>query len=316
MDKNAIKKYAVWARRELIARVSQKAAQYEVTEESHENPNAESVNGKVLSDMERKQRAALIKKINESSYNQVIEKVAYTWFNRFIALRFMEVNGYLPSRVRVFTDAENNFKPEILAEAIHLDMEGLDKERVFAFKEANDAEGLYKYLLVTQCNALNKYLPRMFEKIDDYTMLLLPDNLLRDGSAVEQMITIIPEEDWHDAVQIIGWLYQSYIAEPKDERINARKKYVNTDIPFVTQLFTPDWIVKYMVENSLGRLWLKKHPNEQLKKKWIYYLEAKNVENEETSILKPEEIKCIDPCAGSGHILVYLFDVLVQIYEA
>ena len=168
MDKNAIKKYAVWARRELIARVSQKAAQYEVTEESHENPNAESVNGKVLSDMERKQRAALIKKINESSYNQVIEKVAYTWFNRFIALRFMEVNGYLPSRVRVFTDAENNFKPEILAEAIHLDMEGLDKERVFAFKEANDAEGLYKYLLVTQCNALNKYLPRMFEKIDDY----------------------------------------------------------------------------------------------------------------------------------------------------
>ncbi|MGN0482326.1 MAG: BREX-1 system adenine-specific DNA-methyltransferase PglX [Lachnospiraceae bacterium] len=329
MDKNAIKKYAVWARRELIARVSQKAAQYEVTEESHENPDAQSVNGRVLSDTERKQRSDLIKKIKESSYEQVIEEVAYTWFNRFIALRFMEVNGYLPSRVRIFTDAENNFKPEILAEAIHLEMEGLEKEKVFAYKEANDTEGLYKYLLITQCNALNEVLPGMFEKIDDYTMLLLPDNLLREGSVIEQMISIIPEEDWMDAIQIIGWLYQYYNSEKKDDVFAALKKNVKItkeNIPAATQLFTPDWIVRYMVENSLGRLWVEGHPNDELKSQWKYYLEEAEQEpevqtqldsiREEYKTLKPEDILCIDPCCGSGHILAYMFDVLMQIYEA
>lgn len=314
MDKNAIKKYAIWARRELIARVSQKAAQYEVTEDSHENPDAQSVNGRVLSDTERKQRGALIKKIDESSYEHVIEEVAYTWFNRFIALRFMEVNGYLPSRVKVFTDAENNFKPEILAEAIHLEMEGLVKEKVFAFKEANDTEGLYKYLLITQCNELNAVLPRMFEKIDNYTMLLLPDNLLREGSVIEQMISSIPEEDWKDAVQIIGWMYQYYNTEPKDQLINEKKQYKNTDIPFVTQLFTSDWIVRYMVDNSVGRYWIEQHPDTRIRDDLKYYL------FNEDDVLKsegisPEKLTCIDPCMGSGHILVYTFDVLMQIYE-
>ena len=195
MDKNAIKKYAVWARRELISRVSQKAMQYGITENEIVPANAASVNGKVLSAEEISQRRALIEQIKVKGYEQVMEEVAYTWFNRFIALRFMEVNGYLPSHVRVFTDEDNKFKPQILAEAINLELDGLDIDRVFALKDANDDEALFKYLLITQCNALSAVLPGMFQRICDYTELLFPDNLLRDGSVVEQMIAMIPQED-------------------------------------------------------------------------------------------------------------------------
>lgn len=328
MDKNAIKKYAVWARRELISRVTQKALQYGITEKEMQPADASSVNGVVLSAKEKKQRQALIAKINDEGFEQVMEEVAYTWFNRFSALRFMEVNGYLPTHVRVFTDEENNFKPQILAEAINLEIEGLDMEKVYALKDANDNDTLFKYLIITQCNALSSILPGMFQKIDDYTELLFPDNLLREGSAIEQMIAMIPEEDWQDAVQIIGWLYQYYNAEKKDDVFAALKKNVKItkeNIPAATQLFTPDWIVRYMVENSLGRLWLEGHPNEELKSGWKYYLDEAEQEPEvqtqlakirkEYEGLKPEDIRCIDPCSGSGHILAYLFDVLVQIYE-
>lgn len=329
MDKNAIKKYAVWARRELISRVTQKALQYGITEKEMQPADASSVNGVVLSAKEKKQRQALIAKISAEGFEQVMEEVAYTWFNRFSALRFMEVNGYLPTHVRVFTDEENNFKPQFLAEAINLEIEGLDMEKVYALKDANDNDALFKYLIITQCNALSAILPGMFQKIDDYTELLFPDNLLREGSAIEQMIAIIPEEDWQDAVQIIGWLYQYYNAEKKDDVFAALKKNVKItkeNIPAATQLFTPDWIVRYMVENSLGRLWLEGHPNEELKSEWKYYLDEAEQEpdvqaqlakiRKEYEGLKPEDIRCIDPCSGSGHILAYLFDVLVQIYEA
>ncbi|MGN1026321.1 MAG: SAM-dependent methyltransferase, partial [Faecousia sp.] len=201
MDKNAIKKYAVWARRELITRVSQKALQYGISDTEIVPTTAASVNGVVLSAEEVKQRKTLIERIHAHGYEQTIEEVAYTWFNRFIALRFMEVNGYLPSRVRVFTDENNAFNPQILTEAIHLDMDGLDMEKVYAFKDANDKEGLFKYLLITQCNALSPILPRMFQRIADETELLFPDNLLRQGSIIEQMIVQVDEDDWKDAVQ-------------------------------------------------------------------------------------------------------------------
>ncbi|MGM9553491.1 MAG: hypothetical protein ACI3V2_04245 [Faecousia sp.] len=226
MDKNAIKKYAVWARRELISRVAQKALQYGITEENIVPASAASVNGVVLSAEERKQRAALIERIHSKGYAQVMEEVAYTWFNRFIALRFMEVNGYLPTHVRVFTDEENRFKPQILTEAITLEMPGLDMEKVYALKDANDDEALLKYLIITQCNALSPILPGMFQRIADDTELLFPDNLLREGSVIQQMIELIPEEDWKDAVQIIGWLYQYYNSEKKDEVFAALKKNV------------------------------------------------------------------------------------------
>lgn len=327
MDKNAIKKYAVWARNELIERVSQKADQYEISADA--DPTADSAHGVLLTADEKKQRAALIAQVKEKGQDQVMEEVAYTWFNRFSALRFMEVNNYLPSRVRVFTDEEGAFKPEILTEAIHLELKGLDMERVYALKDANDDDALFKYLIITQCNALSGVLPGMFQKIADYTELLFPDNLLREGSVIEQMVTTISEADWKDQVQIIGWLYQYYNTEPKDRvfaDLKKNKKITKEKIPAATQLFTPDWIVRYMVENSLGRLWVEGHPNDDLKASWKYYLDEAEQEPEvqkqlddikkEYAALTPEEIRCIDPCMGSGHIICYMFDVLMQIYEA
>lgn len=349
MDKNAIKKFAVWARTELIARVSLKGVEYGITEGNIEDANVDSVGGKVLTADEKKQRQALIAEINDKGYKQVMEEVAYTWFNRFSALRFMEVNGYIPSHVRVFTDEENNFKPQIITEAIHLDLDGLDMEKVYELKDAEKTEELYKYLLIVQCNALNKILPGMFQRLSDYTELLLPDNLLREGSVIQQMIELIPEDDWKDAVQIIGWLYQYYNSEKKDDVFAALKKNVKItkeNIPAATQLFTPDWIVRYMVENSIGRLWLEGHPDvkEHLlpteeeqsayaagnrdpeDTKWHYYLEEAEQEPEvqaqlaeirkEYAALTPDQLKVIDPCSGSGHILAYMFDVLMKIYES
>ena len=328
MDKNAIKKFAVWARTELIARVSLKGVEYGITEDNMVDANADSVGGKVLTADEKAQRKALIAEINDKGYKQVMEEVAYTWFNRFSALRFMEVNGYIPSHVRVFTDEENNFKPQIITEAIHLDLDGLDMEKVYELKDAEKTEELYKYLLIVQCNALNKILPGMFQKIADYTELLLPDNLLREGSVIQQMIELIPEDDWKDAVQIIGWVYQFYNTEPKQEvdaKVKKGIKVIREDIPAKTQIFTPDWVVRYMVENSLGRIWQEGHPSDELSKNWKYYMQpAKQDENVEKIVdvenvslaeLRPEDIKCIDPCMGSGHILVYMFDILMQIYE-
>lgn len=327
MDKNAIKKYAVWARNELIERVSQKADQYEISADA--DPNADSAHGVLLTADEKKQRAALIGQVKEKGFDQVMEEVAYTWFNRFSALRFMEVNNYLPSRIRVFTDENGKFKPEILAEAIHLDLDGLDMEKVYALKDANDDDAPFKYLIITQCNALSGVLLGMFQKIADYTELLFPDNLLRDGSVIEQMVAQIPEEDWKDQVQIIGWLYQYYNTEPKDKvfaDLKKNKKITKEKIPAATQLFTPDWIVRYMVENSLGRLWVEGHPNDDLKESWKYYLEEAKQEPEvqkqlneikkEYATLTPDQIRAVDPCMGSGHIICYMFDVLMQIYEA
>lgn len=343
MDKNAIKKYAVWARRELIDRVTKRAAVYGITDKSCGDYNADSVNGHLLSGSEKRQRQALIRRIEEKSYEQVMEEVAYTWFNRFAALRFMEVNGYLPSHIRVFTDDEGRFRPQILSEAIHMDLDGLDMTKVYQLKADNQEEELFKYLLIVQCNALNSILPGMFQRIEDYTELLLPDYLLREGSVIEQMINLIPEENWKDQVQIIGWLYQYYNTEPKDKVFADLKKNIKIskeNIPAATQLFTPDWIVHYMVENSLGRLWLEGHPSACDKYlpdhnadgpvcveegKWNYYLEEAEQEpavqaqlaeiGKQYAALKPDEILTIDPCAGSGHILCVLFDVLVQIYE-
>ncbi|MHB8128494.1 MAG: BREX-1 system adenine-specific DNA-methyltransferase PglX [Mobilitalea sp.] len=317
MDRNAIRKYAVWARTELISRVSQKALQYGIDKNGYGEYKTESVNGIVLSEIEKKQRQALISQIRENGYSQIIEEVAYTWFNRFAALRFMEVNGYLPSHVRVFTDEENLFKPQILTEAIHIELEGLNKERVYELKNCNKDDELFKYLIILQCNALSNVLPGMFQTIDDFTELLFPDNLLREGSVIHIMIEEIAENDWKDAVEIIGWLYQYYISEPKDALISARNKYKTEDIPYVTQLFTTDWIVRFIVENSLGKLWLDSNPNDVVKEKWAYLLESNTRKlNESTEKKSPEDIKCIDPCMGSGHILVYLFDVLIQIYES
>ncbi len=329
MNKNAIQKFAIWARNELIAQVSQRAYQYGIDESGFGVASADTLNGRLLTAEEKSQRQELIKKIKEKGYKQVMEEVAYTWFNRFIALRFMEVNNYLPSHIRVFSDASGAFKPEILNDVLHLDLPGLDSGKVAEYIESNDTEALYRYLLLTQCNALNSALPVMFERMGGYTEMLLPNNILRQDSVLGHMVSDIPEEDWQDAVQIIGWLYQYYNTELKDDTFAQLKKNVKITkerIPAATQLFTPDWIVRYMAENSLGRLWLEGHPNAELHDGWKYYLDEAEQEpevesqlaklREEYKTIKPEEIKVIDPCMGSGHILVYAFDVLMQIYTS
>lgn len=328
MNKGAIQRFAIWARTELIAQVSQRAYQYGITKDGYGEQNAVTVGGRALTTDEQRQRKELVEQIRSKGYTQVMEEVAYTWFNRFIALRFMEVNNYLPSHIRVFSDSTGAFKPEILSDALHLDLPGLDKDKVAAYIESNQTEDLYRYLLLTQCNALNEALPRMFEKMGGYTELLFPNNILKADSVLGRMVTDIPEEDWTDQVQIIGWLYQYYNSELKDETFALLKKNVKITkerIPSATQLFTPDWIVRYMVENSLGRLWIEGHPDDELKSGWKYFLDEAEQEPEvqaqlnkihaECANLKPQDIKVIDPCMGSGHILVYAFDVLIQIYK-
>ena len=326
MNKTAIKNYAVWARVQLIKAVEQRAYEYGITADGYGEEKAEIINGNLLSRAEKEQRAELVSEIKIKGYDQVMEEAAYTWFNRFIALRYMEVNGYLPSKVRVFTNENGEFKPEILTEAVSIEIDGLDRSKVLDYIDKQDNEALYKYLLITQCNALNDCLPGMFEKINNYTELLFPNKLLSENSVIEQLVTKIDEDDWKDAVQIIGWLYQFYNSELKDETYAALKKNVKMTkekIPAVTQLFTPDWIVRYMVENSLGRLWYEGHGDFD-KSQWKYYLnEAEQDEavkkqlaeiKAEYSTITPESIKLIDPSMGSGHILVYAFDVLMQIY--
>lgn len=344
MNKTAIKNYAVWARRKLIESVKQRAFEMEITDGGANDSELDTVGGQPLVSTEKAQRAQLIAEIKARGYETVMEEAAYTWFNRFIALRYMEVNGYLPSKVRVFTDENGEFKPEILKQALSMDLEGLDRNRLLSLLDTQNNEGLYQYLLITQCNALNEALPYMFETISNWTELLFPANLLRPDSVIGRMISDIPEEDWTDAVQIIGWLYQYYNSELKDETYDLLKKNVKISkerLPSATQLFTPDWIVRYMVENSLGRLAVssqlssfsgKLSEAERIAKEkeitenygWKYYLpetEQTPEVRELLNALAPSHLplvtlKFIDPCMGSGHVIVYAFDILMQLYAA
>lgn len=311
MNKSAIQKYAIWARNELIEQVKQRAFQYGINETGFGDENASVVAGRVLTNDEKRQRKQFIEIIKRSTYQQVIEEVAYTWFNRFIALRYMEVNDYLPSHVRVFSDTSGKFKPEILSSVLYIDLPGLDKDKVSEFLNNNQTQELYRYLLLTQCNALNELLSEMFERLGAYTEMLLPNNILKPEGVIGRLVNDIPEEDFKDAVQIIGWMYQYYNTEPKQEVFDGLKKNIKITkekIPAATQLFTPDWIVRYMVENSLGRLWIDSHPNSKLRDGWKYYVDeaeqAPEVANRllilrtENAIKSPEAIKFIDPCMG------------------
>ncbi len=337
MDKTAIKNFAVSARKKLIESVSQKAYGLGISrdeikplDELPEGSRVEINNEySYLNNKETENRKKLIEQIESKGYEQVMEEVAYTWFNRLIAIRFMECNEYLPSGVRVLSSEETSkVEPDAVTNAHELVEElNLNIDTVYKFQDNNDSEGLFKYVLIKQCNELGKIMPIMFEKIQDYTELLLPDNLLVEGSVVRDLVSNISEDDFKEQVEIIGWLYQYYISEKKDEvfaDLKKNKKITKENIPAATQLFTPEWIVKYMVENSLGRLWLEGHPNEELQSSWKYYLEEAEQEvdvqaeldriREESKTLSPEDITLLDPSMGSGHILVYAFDVLHEIY--
>lgn len=332
MDKSKVKNFAVSARVKLKEQIEQKAYTFGITKAEIKKVEVFEdtfvVNGNKYNKGLLKHRESLVKRIIEKDFDQVIEEVAYTWFNRLIAIRFMEVNEYLPTGVRVLSSTNSDkSEPDIIREAANLDFENLNIDLIYKLQDENNSEELFKYLLIKQCNELGKIMPVVFEEIEDYTELLLPDNLLQEGSIIRDLVTSISEEDFKEQVEIIGWLYQYYISEKKDEVFEALKRNVKItkeNIPAATQLFTPDWIVKYMVENSLGRLWLEGHPNEELKSKWKYYLEEaeqepevqKQLEEIRNKDINPQEIKVLDPCMGSGHILVYMFDVLYDIYKS
>jgi len=327
LDKNSIKKFAINARKDLIKQVKQKAYEIGIEEDKIFKPDVEGedsikIHNRFLNKKEVRQRKRLISEIEAKGYQQVMEEVAYTWFNRFVALRFMEVNDYLPTGVRVLSsEKEGKTEPDIINEILNIDLD-IDEEKVYQFEDDNDTNSLYRYLLIKQCNSLHDIMPFIFEKIADYTEILLPNNLLKEGSVIRNMVDEIDNEDWHD-VEIIGWLYQFYISEKKDEVFGSKGKVKKEEIPAATQLFTPDWIVRYMVENSLGRYWLESNPNESLKDNWDYYLEEaeqepevkKELEEIRDRNINPEEITFLDPAAGSGHILVYAFEVLYDIYK-
>ena len=321
MNKSKIQKFAADGHKLLYKQIAQRAYQYGIEEGNVGKADATEVRGRILSPLEKSQRAALIAEINANGYPQTIERVTYIWFNRIVALRFMEVNNYLPSHIRVFSDASGAFKPEILNDVLHLEMEGLDKAQIAEYIENNNTEELYRYLLLTQCAELKAALPDIFvfgARDRDYTELLFPNNSLSGDSFIAKMLSETDEEDdWQDAVQIIGWLYQYYNDERKNEVINIYKGTVKKeDIPAATQLFTTDWVVRYMVDNSLGRYWIERHPESKLSEKLEFFVTPKNGEiNHIDEFVKPEDVKFLDPCMGSGHILVYAFDVLMEIYK-
>jgi hypothetical protein len=357
MNKTAIKNFAIWARRKLIADISYRAGLMGITEDGIKAALPQST-GKTefydigtaepysISGEEVKQRKRLVEVIRQkeadtdykTAYQYIIEEVAYTWFNRLIAVRFMEVNEYLPSRIRVLSSETGKVEPDLVTTPFDADLSFTEEEKakIYALKDKADKEAsdeLFSMLFIKQCNALNEILPNLFEKTSDYTELLLNLSFIDEEGVVYHLVHDIEEKDFNveleGQVEIIGWLYQYYNTEPKDETFALLKKNVKITkerIPSATQLFTPDWIVRYMVENSLGRLWVEGHPNEELKAGWKYYLEEAEQEPEvqeqleqirsEYKNLNPEDIKVMDPCMGSGHILVYCFDVLMQFYEA
>lgn len=333
MNKSKIQKFAVDGHKLLYKQIAQRAYQYGIEEGNVGKADATEVRGRILSPLEKSQRAALIAEINANGYQQTIERVTYIWFNRIVALRFMEVNNYLPSHIRVFSDASGAFKPEILNDVLHLEMEGLDKAQIAEYIENNNTEELYRYLLLTQCLELKAALPDVFglaPRDKDYTELLFPNNMLHQDSFIGKVVSDIDEDDWGVAedykmwekdgdhlVQIIGWLYQYYNDERKNEVINIYKGTVKKeDIPAATQLFTTDWVVRYMVDNSLGRYWIERHPESKLAEKLEFFVTPKNGEIKHIDeFVKPEDVKFLDPCMGSGHILVYAFDVLMEIYK-
>lgn len=321
MNKSKIQKFAVDGHKLLYKQIAQRAYQYGIEEGNVGKADATEVRGRILSPLEKSQRAALIAEINANGYQQTIERVTYIWFNRIVALRFMEVNNYLPSHIRVFSDASGAFKPEILNDVLHLEMEGLDKAQIAEYIENNNTEELYRYLLLTQCAELKAALPDIFvfgARDRDYTELLFPNNILSGDSFIAKMLSETDEkEDWQDAVQIIGWLYQYYNDERKNEVININKGSIKKeDIPAATQLFTTDWVVRYMVDNSLGRYWIERHPESKLAEKLEFFVTPKSGEIKHIDeFVKPEDVRFLDPCMGSGHILVYAFGVLMEIYK-
>ncbi len=329
MNKKALKEFAVYARNELRNQIALRAQAFGISSEGSPvlttGADYLEINGKKLDLMYRNSLQKLLKEIEKKGYENVIEEVAYTWFNRLIAIRFMEVHNYLPSKVRVLSsETKGKIDPDILTEYQYADLP-VDKEEVAKSIALGNREDAFRKLLVAQCNELHEIMPFLFEEVADYTELLLPESLLHADSLINKLGKELEDENF-EQVEVIGWLYQYYISEKKDEvfaGLKKNKKITKENIPAATQLFTPHWIVRYMVENSLGQMWLESHPESNLKEDMKYYVEPAEQEAEVQAKLEelrnpnlsPEDITIMDPACGSGHILVYAFDLLYKIYE-
>ncbi|WP_305065650.1 BREX-1 system adenine-specific DNA-methyltransferase PglX, partial [Methanococcoides sp.] len=321
MDKKKIAQFSDTLRNRLSEETTKRAAYYGILPDSIQGVDDKFedsivIGGKVFNQNIKHKREQLVREIRERGYSQVMDEVTYTWFNRFVALKFMEVNGYLPAAV--FSSGEaNKHEPDILTRSLSLDFLDIDRDTILDLKSGGKDEELYQYLILRLCNYMNKIMPFLFESIEDYTELLFPERLLHTDSILVDLNDIIDEADWKE-VEVIGWIYQYYVAPRKERVFKDMKKNIKIkkeDIPAATQLFTPHWIVRYLVENSLGRLWMLNRPHSRLFEQMEYYIKPEQTETDFLRINSPEEIKICDPACGSGHMLVYAFDLLHSIYE-
>lgn len=320
MNKNILKSFAVKSRKELVEKVRIKAERKGITEDNIENLYVINHLGEIVGNKREKLLIKMIinkmeslNKNGEKGYEAVIEEIAYSWFNRFIVLRFMEVNKYIPETFIKEYDKCNSMQ-NIYGINFYLNL-----KKIQSMKLNRDKEGILKYIVLSRCSDLKGPLPFVFKRWPEYTELLFPEGLLGEKEVLFKLIHAIPEKLWYD-VEIIGWLYEYYISQEQNRIISSKKKYTKKEIPYATQLFTPGWIVEYMVQNSLGRYWIEAHPeHEELKKNWEFYIENEDTYGELTPYvdrnLKVRDIKCMDPACGSGHILVYMFRLLYQVYR-
>ena len=321
MNDAAIKNFCSFAREQLTCGVELRMARYGVTPEADAAEQPDAVGGVPLSPQERAQRADLLRQRDAlgagdaaRGWARLRDRAAYTWFNRIVAIRFMELRDYLPSRARMFSDEAGALGSQALDQALDVEIGGMDPARVVELKQAGDDEALFRYLLLCQCRELAACLPGVFEPVGDAMELLLPDRLMAKGGVIEAMVEGIPEADWLGHVEILGWMYQYYNAEAKDAFFKSKDKATPETLPAATQLFTPEWIVRYMVQNSLGRLWMLNNPQSPLREQMEYYIEPDAAHEDFIAVDGPEDITLCDPACGSGHILVYAFELLFAMY--
>ena len=315
MNDSALKSFCTWARTELIKGVEAQMVRYGITESALAPVGSETVNGLPLSPAEVEQRDELLRIQAEMGHEALCDRAAYTWFNRIVAIRFMDARGWLPSRMRMLSRADGSHGSEAVENALDVEITTADTDRIAELKMAGLDEPLWRYLFVAQCEELADCLPGVFERMGGAMELLLPQGLMMADSVVGKLNAVLTDEDWREGVTVLGWMYQYYNADVKDEFFKSKRKAAAADIAPATQLFTPEWIVRYMVENSLGRLWMLNNPGSSLRERMEYYIEPDAEHEDFIRISSPEEITLCDPACGSGHILVYAFDLLFHMYE-
>ncbi len=315
MNDSALKSFCTWARTELIKGVEAQMVRYGITEPAPAPVGSETINGLPLSPAEIEQRDELLRMQAEVGHEALRDRAAYTWFNRIVAIRFMDARGWLPSRMRILSRADGSHGSEAVENALDVEMATVDTDRIAELKMAGLDEPLWRYLFVAQCEELADCLPGVFERVGGAMELLLPQGLMMADGVVGKLNAVLTDEDWREGVTVLGWMYQYYNADVKDEFFKSKRKAAAADIAPATQLFTPEWIVRYMVENSLGRLWMLNNPGSSLRERMEYYIEPDAEHEDFIRISSPEEITLCDPACGSGHILVYAFELLFHMYE-